>query len=61
MCIGILTQCAKDCSNEDPMQIFFKGFYKYFSKFLHVRNQEIKLNMPKNYVVNIFEYEGLNL
>ncbi len=45
----------------DPIQIFFKGFYYYFSEFLHVRNQEIKLNMPKNYVVNIFEYEGLNL
>jgi len=27
----------------------FKGFYNYFSKFLHVRSQEIKLNMPKNY------------
>ncbi len=45
-------------SNEDPMRIFFKGFYNYFSKFLHVRNQEIKLNMPKNYGINIFDYEG---
>ena len=49
-----------EISNEDPMRIFFKGFYNYFSKFLHVRNQEIKLNMPKNYVVNIFQYEGLS-
>ena len=45
-------------SSEDPMQIFFKGFYNYFSKFLHVRNQEIKLNMPKNYGINVFECEG---
>ncbi len=33
------------------------GFYNYFSKFLHVQNQEIKLNMPKNYGINIFYYE----
>jgi len=45
-------------SNEDPMQIFFKGFYNYFSKFLHVRNLAIKLNMPQNYGINIFYYEG---
>jgi hypothetical protein len=23
-----------------------------------VRNQEIKLNMPKNFGINIFDYEG---
>ena len=40
------------------MKIFFKGYYNYFSKFQHVRNQEIKLNMPKNYGINIFDYEG---
>jgi hypothetical protein len=45
-------------SNEDPMCIFFKVFYNYFSKFLHVRNQEIEQNMPKNYGINIFDYEG---
>ncbi len=45
-------------SNEDPMPIFFKGFYNYFSKSLHVRNQVIKLNMLKNYGINIFDYEG---
>jgi len=44
-------------SNEDPMWMFFKGFYNYFSKFLRVRNQEIKLNMPTNYGINIFDYE----
>ncbi len=37
------------------MRIFFKGFYNYFSKFLHVRNQEIKLSMSKNYGINIFD------
>ncbi len=48
-------------SNEDLMWTFFKGFHNYFSKFLHVRNQEIKLNTPKNclknYGINIFDYE----
>jgi hypothetical protein len=43
-------------------QIFFKGFYnylKYFLKSLHARNQEIKLNMPKNYGSNTFWDEFL--
>jgi len=40
------------------MQIFLKDFTIIFSKFLHVRNQEIKPNMPKNYGINIFDYEA---
>jgi len=40
------------------MRIFLKEFTIIFLNTVHVRNQEIKLNMPKNYGINIFDYEG---
>jgi hypothetical protein len=41
-------------SNEKILHIFF-------SKFLHERKWANELNMPKNYCIDMFHYEGHNL
>jgi len=41
-----------------PCIYFLKDFKIIFLNFYKLRNQEIKLNMPKNYGINIFDFEG---